>query len=567
MGGFLMYLAECPEWVLKLARNTTKKEPGLKGNRAPFNANWRGNWEVPEGQRNASMISFVGWMISQGGTLESIYERAAEANSYYCKPPLPDHEVSYMVRRAIQRWVPLEDQQEGYVKPVEYYINHSYRASEFAKEFKDRIAYVPEQSVWAAWVKNAWHMKPETELVHIYPALSELNEDLWKVVADMKGELKSFWIRWAKKCSNSETFSAVIKQARSLVTKPFDEFNTDDYLLNCSNGIVNLKTGELLKHDPKYWITQQTNIEYDPNCNCDNFLSFLDDITNGNQELIKYLQKLAGLCLTGSISERSVFIFYGHGRNGKSTFLRILLDLMGNYATAAATNTFTDKNSTAIRNDLAALHDVRLVTTSEIGKDGTLDSTLIKEITGGDPITCRFLYRETFSYIPRFKLIMALNQRPNLSVKDQAIWDRVHLVPFTVRIPESKLIPQEELMAKFKSEMPGIMSWAVKGAQMWIEEKLQKPKIVKEAIADYKQDIDPNTLFLETRFTDDLNDAVASQALFEDYKNFARQHNLDLSLGFDTKAFGRTIMKRFKTTSKRIDGQSKKVYQGFKLPN
>ena len=116
-----------------------------------------------------------------------------------------------------------------------------------------------------------------------------------------------------------------------------------------------------------------------------------------------------------------------------------------------------------------------LVTTSELGRNGTLDSTLVKEITGGDPITCRFLYREMFSYLPKYKLITAVNQPPNLSFKDQAIWDRVHLVPFTVRIPETKMIPQEELLAKFKPEMPGVMAWAFQGAQMWMDEKLRKP--------------------------------------------------------------------------------------------
>ena len=208
-----------------------------------------------------------------------------------------------------------------------------------------------------------------------------------------------------------------------------------------------------------------------------------------------------------------------------------------------------------------------IVTTSELGRNGTLDSTLVKEITGGDPITCRFLYREMFSYLPKYKLIMAVNQRPNLSVKDQAIWDRVHLVPFTVRIPESKVVPQEELLAKFKKEMPGILGWAVQGAQMWMEEKLRKPVMVKEAIAEYKEDIDPNSLYLETRFTGDPNDSVKSAVLFEDYRIFAREHGHELAESFNAYRFGKTVMKKFKTGSKRIEGKNTKVYFGFKLPN
>ena len=108
-------------------------------------------------------------------------------------------------------------------------------------------------------------------------------------------------------------------------------------------------------------------------------------------------------------------------KNGKSTFLRFLHDLMGDYAKASSTQTFMDRGNDSIRNDLASLHDARLVTTSEVGRNGILDATVIKELTGGDPVTCRFLYRESFSYLPKFKLIMAVNIRPRLSDKDQAI--------------------------------------------------------------------------------------------------------------------------------------------------
>ena len=208
-----------------------------------------------------------------------------------------------------------------------------------------------------------------------------------------------------------------------------------------------------------------------------------------------------------------------------------------------------------------------IVTTSELGRNGTLDSTLVKEITGGDPITCRFLYREMFSYLPKYKLIMAVNQRPNLSVKDQAIWDRVHLVPFTVRIPEAKVIPQEELLAKFKPEMAGIMAWAVQGAQMWMDEKLRKPIMVEEAIAEYKEDIDPNSLYLETRFTGDPNDAVPTAVLFEDYRIFAGDHGYDLADSFNAQRFGKTVMKKFRSGSKKLNGKNTKVYFGFRLPN
>ena len=122
-----------------------------------------------------------------------------------------------------------------------------------------------------------------------------------------------------------------------------------------------------------------------------------------------------------------------------------------------------EKQNDSVRNDLAGLHDCRLVTTSEIGKHGVLDVPMIKEFTGGDPITCRFLYRESFTYIPKFKLIMAVNNRPNLSAKDSVIWQRVKMIPFTARIPDDKIVAQVQLLEIYRLEMPKILDWAVQG--------------------------------------------------------------------------------------------------------
>ena len=140
-------------------------------------------------------------------------------------------------------------------------------------------------------------------------------------------------------------------------------------------------------------------------------------------------------------------------------------------------------------------------------------------------------------------------------------------MPFTVGIPEWKVFLQEELLAKFKDEMPGIMAWAIKGAQMWMDEKLRKPIMVEEAIAEYKEDIDPNSLYLETRFTGDPDDAVPGAVLFEDYRIFARDHGHELADSFNAQRFGKTIMKKFKSGTKKIDGKNMRVYFGFRLPN
>ena len=558
-------LAPVPDWLLELARGSVAN--AVPVNRERQNNGWKGNTDVQEGARNDSLISYIGLLIQVGGTLDSIYQKVHRANIRHLQPPLPQDEVSKMLDSAIERWAPPEARQQGIIRPLGYYQNHSYRAKQFSQVFGDYVAFIPEQNVWSVWIGSHWNMKPETENTLVKNQIDKLNERLWDLTAGMQDPLRQEWIKWAKQCESNSNIIAVISIARAFMFKSFKEFNTDDYIFSCKSGLVDLREGKLLEHNSKYLITQTSNVELSIEESCPHFLTFLDDITNGDENLKDYLQKLVGYCLTGSIKERAVFIMYGHGKNGKSTFLRILHDLMGDYAKAQSTQTFMDKGNDSIRNDLASLHDTRLVTTSEVGRNGILDSTLIKEFTGGDPITCRFLYRESFTYIPKFKLIMAVNQRPNLSVKDQAIWDRIHLIPFTVRISEEKLIPQELLLSNFQKEMGAILRWAIKGCGMWQKEGLKKPESVIEATEEYKSDVDPTISWLETRYTGNDADTVPTGLLYDDFMKFARENEIQLPETYDARRFGNTVMKKYKSKAKRVNGSIAKHYWGFRLPN
>ena len=217
---------------------------------------------------------------------------------------------------------------------------------------------------------------------------------------------------------------------------------------------------------------------------------------------------------------------------------------MGDYIKPQTTRVFMERQNDGVRNDLAGLHDCRLVTTSEIGKHGVFDAPMIKEFTGGDPITCRFLYKESFDYIPKFKLIMAVNDRPNLSAKDSAIWQRVKMIPFTVRIPDSEIVAQDQLLELYHLEMPKILDWAVQGAKKWMEEGLGNPPSVVEATQDYQYEIDPNALWIKSRHTSDEKDCVSCAELYEDYKMWAEENQIELSIEFDAKSFGRSVMRK-----------------------
>ena len=550
-----------------MARNQVADVIPIDRARQRRGGGWAVNTNVEQGERNSAMTFFVGLLIQQGGLIESIYQNAHRANQRHLQPPLPEDELTKLLDSAIQRWVPEEAQQIGVIRPLGFYQNHKYRAKQFKDEFGNYVNYIPEQKMWAVFAGNNWDMKSETSVTLVKKQLFKLNELLWDATIGMVNPLKDQWQKWAKSCESKSNIDCVLDLAKSLMWKSFEEFNKDDYLFSCANGIINLKTGELLEHSPKYLLTQSTKVSLDRKSGCPEFFKFLDDITNKDETLKNYLQKLVGYCLTASINERAVFIFFGNGKNGKSTFLRIIQDMMGTYAKTERTSTFMERSNDAIRNDLAGLHDVRLVSTSELGRNGVLDAPLIKEFTGGDPITARFLHKESFEYIPKFKLIMAVNQRPNLSVKDQAIWDRIHLVPFTVRIADDKLIPQSQLLETFHSEMGGILNWAVEGCLKWQKEGLQKTDSVLIATQDYRQEVDPTSLWIETRFTGNEEDSVPTRLLFDDFMKYARDNEITLPETFDSTRFGNTIMKKYKSRAKRKEGEISKHYFRFRLRN
>ena len=181
------------------------------------------------------------------------------------------------------------------------------------------MKYIYEQNLWSVWIGSHWTMKPETEISHVRPELFKLNEQLWDATIGMANPLREQWQKWAKNCESLQNITAVINTAKSLMMESFEEFNKNDYIFSCANGVIDLETYDLLEHSPQYLITQSSKVSFDVEGECPAFLKFLDEITGGDENLKDYLQKLVGYCLTGSIRERAVFIMYGHGKNGKST--------------------------------------------------------------------------------------------------------------------------------------------------------------------------------------------------------------------------------------------------------
>jgi len=240
-----------------------------------------------------------------------------------------------------------------------------------------------------------------------------------------------------------------------------------------------------------------TGVPYDPDAKALRWGEFLDEIFSGDQELIAYVKRAIGYSLTGQTTEQKFFICFGSGANGKTTFFNSLHHVFGDYAknTPATTLLADPRGHRTQSNDLAALKGVRFVTASEISEGVKLDEGRVKAGTGGDLITARFLFGEYNTYKPKFKWFLSVNHRPTIKGTDEAIWRRIHLIPFTAHFPDGRA--DKALPDKLTEESPGILSWIVEGTLQWKEQGLVCPAPVREATGSYRREMDLLGHFLE----------------------------------------------------------------------
>ncbi|MCL2441077.1 MAG: phage/plasmid primase, P4 family [Treponema sp.] len=302
-----------------------------------------------------------------------------------------------------------------------------------------------------------------------------------------------------------------------------DDLDKDPWLLNVRNGTINLQTGEINEHNADNLITRCANVDYDKNADCPVWKKFLMEIMNYNSDLIRFIQNAAGWAITGDTSEQTMFILFGTGANGKSTFLNTIMNLLGDYASATPTQTFMKKTGDQMTNDLARLRGARFVTTTETEQGRRLSEPLIKQITGNDRITARFLYGEFFNFLPTFKIWMATNHKPVIKGTDHGIWRRIKLIPFTNRIEEEK--QDKYLEQKLMQESSGILNWLLEGARRWCNEGLKAPKIVLNATAEYRAEMDVVGDFINERCIQISGVAIKARELFKCYQDWCEENN------------------------------------------
>ena len=302
-----------------------------------------------------------------------------------------------------------------------------------------------------------------------------------------------------------------------------EELDRDSFIFNCKNGMIDLETGRLLPHEKEKMMTKVSPVIYDPEAQCPVWKKFLKEIFGKNRDLINFVQRALGWALTGDTSSQAMFILYGNGANGKSTFIITVMKLMGDYATSTPTETFMQKKGDQASNDIARLKGTRFVSAMEAEYGGKLAEAVIKRLTGDDVISARFLYGEFFDFIPTFKIFMATNHKPKIGGMDNAIWRRIRMVPFEVSFSEDK---QDRMLSrKLENELPGILTWIVEGTLKWRKEGLGNTPAVLEATSAYRHEMSAIETFLGEMCIKKNTGMVKSSFLYNAYKKWCEENN------------------------------------------
>jgi putative DNA primase/helicase len=375
----------------------------------------------------------------------------------------------------------------------------------FAERFSEQLRYCHHHGAWFVWDGQRW-AKEETKLA--FHCARE-------VVREFNIEGKAL-IAKTSTAAGVERF-AQADRAFALTSEVWDR---DPFLLGTPAGTVDLRTGELRPSQQAAFITKATAVAPGlPGTQPMLWLRFLEDATRGDADLIRFLQQIAGYGLTGDTREHALFFIHGAGGNGKGVFVNTIIGLLGDYAQVAAMETFTASNSDRHPTDLAMLRSARVVTAQETEEGRRWAEARIKALTGGDPITARFMRRDFFTYTPQFKLVIVGNYKPLLRSVGDAERRRFNIVPFT----HKPTVPDPELPDKLRAEWPAILRWAIEGALDWQTNGLLRPAVVTEATNAYFDAQNLLGQWLEERCETDLSKSCFSTSsdLYKDWRAYA----------------------------------------------
>lgn len=400
-----------------------------------------------------------------------------------------------------------------------YEMNDIGNAERLVKKHGKNLRYCARWRKWLAWDGRKWSEDAPHLVVRLavdtirsmYPEADSISDTM-----DRKDFLD--FVNLSGRKGRLDGLIS-IAQAGEGIPVETGELDADKWKLNLKSGTLNLNSGEVTPHTREDLITKLAPVVYDPAAKSPTWDAFLYRIFGGDEDLIGFIQRAVGYSLTGDTREHCLFVLYGTGRNGKSTFLNVIRFLLADYAKQASADTFMQKKtSSGPGDDVAMLRGARFVTAIETEETQRLAESLVKQLTGGDTVSCRRLYENFFEFDPEFKIWLATNHKPNIRGTDEGIWRRIRLIPFNVRIPDEEA--DKELTVKLKNELPGILNWALRGCVDWQKGGLQEPESVLLATEEYRKEMDALGAWLSESCVFGKDCSEFAGALYKNYQEW-----------------------------------------------
>jgi len=493
---------------------------------------------IKEGERDTILTKMAGSMFRDNYSFESVLAAVRAENLAKCNPPKEEKDV-LRICKSIQKKEKRRLARGDGSERKERFTDQD-NTERIIEDHGEDIRYIPPFGDWAIFDGCRWLFNAPGGL---HPLVRETTQELLQWAISLEGEAQARALKNVTALQSGAKQKVMIEMAATypeVIIQP-SQLDQDVYLLNVHNGTLDLRTGTVREQRPDDLITKLAPVAFDQGAGCPEWLKFLDRIMNGNVELIGFIQRAIGYCLTGLTGEQCFFFLYGTGANGKSTLLNTIKALLGDYAMQSTPEILMSKDKTGGASpELARLPGARFVATSETEDGRQFAEAALKQMTGQDTITARHLFKEFFEFRPQFKIWFATNHKPIIRGTDNAIWRRIHLIPFNVAIPEAE--QDRDLEKKLLAELPGILNWALEGCRMWQEEGgLKPPAEVKAAVKEYKDDMDVFGQWLDECCILQPGIKTPHGTLYESYDQWSKTNS---GWSLSSKKFSQTLTER-----------------------
>jgi putative DNA primase/helicase len=436
--------------------------------------------------------------------------------------------------------------------------NDSERAECFADSFSGVLRYVHLWGQWVVWDGIHWQIDVDGAVMRKAQEMPKAFVEQASTIDDPE-KRKRAWSA-ALRTGNKKELSAMISLAESnpkIAASPTD-FDADPLLVGVKNGCIDLRTGEFRQSQRDDFVSKQLGTAFDTSAVCPLWERFIARVLNRDSEIISYVQRAVGYSLTGIVSEQCLFFLHGQGCNGKSTFIELLQALLGDYMLKSTPKLYTvDKHGREPETEIARVISRRLVTGAETEEGSRLAESRVKDLTGGDTLTGRFLYGRAFNFRPTHKLWIYGNHRPDIGSCDNGIWRRIKLIPFDVTIP-----PHEKdggLPQKLTAELPGILNWAITGCLEWQKLGLAEPGKVAGATAAYREEEDELGEFIEDSCV--RRGHVDRKSFYHAYELWASENGIRMPM--KQRAFAKRMRSREGIAERESNGS--RYWEGISL--